>query len=144
MTVPRQFLCGRGHLFHGPVRDRETMERKVFLMRSQRAKRLVAASAAGLLMTGGVAVGTAGTASASSSGHEYNHSRYCDDDRHDWWDDDCDDHKSRGGNGDHHDYDNDRGHHDDRDDHDDNGRGGNGDHDDNGRGGNGDHDKDHD
>ncbi len=116
------------------------MERKVFPMRTQRARRLAAASAAGLLMAGGVAVGTAGTASASSQG--YSHSQYCEDDRS-GWDNDCDDGNGRGGNGDHDDRDgNGRGGNGDHDDRDGNGRGGNGDHNDhdgNGRGGNGDH-----
>ncbi|MFI8304711.1 hypothetical protein ACIF80_14885, partial [Streptomyces sp. NPDC085927] len=81
-------------------------------MRTQRARRLATASAAGLLMAGGVAVGTAGTASATPQ--DSSHSRYCD--NYSWWNNDCDDY-GRGGNGDHYDrYDN--------------GRGGNGDHND--------------
>ncbi|MFI6035570.1 hypothetical protein ACIBBD_15595 [Streptomyces sp. NPDC051315] len=127
-------------------------------MRTQRARHLAAVSAAGLMLAGGIAVGTAGTASATDTSRDYSHSQYCDDDS--WWDD-CDDHNGRGGNGDHddHDDDNGRGGNGDHDDHDDdngrgdyddhdddNGRGGNGDDhdDDNGRGGNGDHDNGHD
>ncbi|MFF8971430.1 hypothetical protein [Streptomyces sp. NPDC014995] len=110
-------------------------------MRAQRARRLAAASAAGLMMAGGIAFGTAGTASASVTSQEYSHSHHCDDS---WWDDHCDhDDNGRGGNGHHSDHDdNGRGGNGDHGDHDDNGRGGNGnhdDHDDNGRGGNGDH-----
>ncbi|CAL9469273.1 hypothetical protein SUDANB15_02781 [Streptomyces sp. enrichment culture] len=122
-------------------------------MRTQRAKRVFAASAAGLMMAGGVALGTAGTASASAPVQEQSHSSYCGD--YYYWDDDCYD--GRGGNGDHGDHDDRdwRGDHDDHDnwrggnggngDHDyyddhDDGRGGNGDHDD-GRGGDGDHDR---
>ncbi|MET9604904.1 hypothetical protein ABZZ17_07515 [Streptomyces sp. NPDC006512] len=38
-------------------------------MHAQRAKRLLAVSAAGLLMAGGAAIGTAGTASAAAPTH---------------------------------------------------------------------------
>ncbi|MER5839162.1 hypothetical protein ABT099_02410 [Streptomyces prasinus] len=102
-------------------------------MRTQRARRLATASAAGLLMVGGVAVGTAGTASASSQDHSQSYSQYCWN-HHSWWNDDCDDY-GRGGYNDR--YDNDYGgygHHNNRYDND---RGGYNDHYDNGRGGNG-------
>ncbi len=91
------------------------------------------ASAAGLLMAGGVAVGTAGTASASSQ--NYSPSQYCNN-HHSWWNDDCD-YYGRGGNGYHNGYDN-YGYGGNGDHHG-NGYGGNGDHHGNGYGGNGDH-----
>ena len=138
------FVCDCGHPFPRSLQGAGTMGRKVFPMRPQRARRLAAASAAGLLMAGGVAVGTASTASASSQ--SYSHSQRCDNDN--WWGNDCDGY-GRGGHhdydkhdydrGGHHDYDNhdyDRGGHHGNDNHD-HGRGG--DHD-NGRGG--DHDND--
>ncbi|MFJ8540691.1 hypothetical protein ACIRFH_01505 [Streptomyces sp. NPDC093586] len=102
-------------------------------MRAQRARRLLAVSAAGLTMAGGIAIGTAGTASANDSSHHDrgSYSRYCD--NHNRWNDDCD----WGYNGRGHDrydngrYDNGRfGHDNGRFGHD-NGRGGH----DNGRGG---------
>ncbi|MER5376366.1 hypothetical protein [Streptomyces sp. NPDC002553] len=57
-------------------------------MRAQRVRRLAATSAAGLLLAGGIAVGTAGTASASTASLDRNHSRHCDDGY--WWYDNCD------------------------------------------------------
>ncbi|MFE9622857.1 hypothetical protein [Streptomyces sp. NPDC006527] len=62
-------------------------------MNAQRARRLFAISAVGVLMGGGAAVGAAGTASAAApSDLPTNHSRdWCDRDRHhDWWGHDCD------------------------------------------------------
>ncbi|MGW2742109.1 hypothetical protein [Streptomyces sp. NPDC001450] len=104
-------------------------------MRSQRTRRLVAMSAAGVLLAGGAAIGTAGTAFAGSSHDDHgSYSSNCDD--HGWWnDDDCDnggDHGGYGGdhdNGDHGDHGGDH----DNGDHGDHG----GDHD------NGDHGGDH-
>ncbi|MFE9926926.1 hypothetical protein ACFYQA_36940 [Streptomyces sp. NPDC005774] len=63
-------------------------------MRTQRARRLATASVAGLLMAGGVAVGTAGTASASPQ--NYSHSQRCED-GHSWWNNDCGYDNGRGG-----------------------------------------------
>ncbi|MFJ9741667.1 hypothetical protein [Streptomyces sp. NPDC101166] len=55
-------------------------------MRAQRVRRLAVTSAAGLLLAGGIAVGTAGTASASTASLDRNNSRHCHDG---WWYGDC-------------------------------------------------------
>ncbi|BCM64875.1 MULTISPECIES: hypothetical protein [Streptomyces] len=57
-------------------------------MRAQRTKRLFAASAAGVLLAGGAAIGAAGTAAAApahASSYSHNFNRDCDD----RWDDGC-------------------------------------------------------
>ncbi|MEU0671827.1 hypothetical protein ABZ330_02860 [Streptomyces sp. NPDC006172] len=55
-------------------------------MRAQRVRRLAVTSAAGLLLAGGIAVGTAGTASASTASLDRNHSRCYDGS---WWYGNC-------------------------------------------------------
>jgi hypothetical protein len=59
-------------------------------MNAQRARRLFAVSAVGVLMAGGATIGAAGTASAASQGsHSTQISRdWCD--HHGWWNDHCD------------------------------------------------------
>lgn len=80
-------------------------------MQGQRAKRLFAVSAAGLLMAGGAALGTAGTASAATPTQTVSHARGgdCGDSDHGWgghqsgwghnsgWDDDDDSGYGHGG-----------------------------------------------
>ncbi|MFD3327355.1 hypothetical protein [Streptomyces sp. NPDC058701] len=80
-------------------------------MHAQRAKRLFVVSAAGLLMAGGVALGTAGTASAATptAAVSYLNGGGCGDDDDDYghggwyhnsgWDDDDDDYGHGGGHG---------------------------------------------
>ncbi|MFD6874156.1 MULTISPECIES: hypothetical protein [unclassified Streptomyces] len=76
-------------------------------MHAQRAKRLFAISAAGLLMAGGAAIGTAGTASAATPSHSVSYltGGGCggDSDHGGWynsgWDDDDDDWGGHGGHG---------------------------------------------
>lgn len=75
-------------------------------MFAQRAKRLFVVSAAGLLMAGGAALGTAGTASAAAPAQHVSYvaGGWDDDDYgHGGWDDDDDDYGYggyRGGHGD--------------------------------------------
>ncbi|WP_225823951.1 hypothetical protein [Streptomyces naphthomycinicus] len=57
-------------------------------MRAQRIKRLFVASAAGALLTGGAAIGAAGSASAVTPAHDYSCSYYTDGCGH-WWRGDC-------------------------------------------------------
>ncbi|MFE0450096.1 hypothetical protein ACFW2D_02130 [Streptomyces sp. NPDC058914] len=60
-------------------------------MNAQRARRLFAISAVGVLMAGGAAVGAAGTASAAApSDLPTNVSRDWCDRHHDWWGHGCD------------------------------------------------------
>ncbi|MFD9219834.1 hypothetical protein ACFWDI_07365 [Streptomyces sp. NPDC060064] len=67
-------------------------------MRAQRARRLVAVSAASILMAGGAAIGAAGTAAAAPAVHTHVTTNWCGD--RDDWGGNCSDHRS-----DHHRFD---------------------------------------